>query len=160
MHQAAEEKQQTEQGVRGIEYGQWGQGDTETLAKRREELRQRAMDKKYPNYLKYEMDKILENWGLGLDENILKYKKDLKKLEHIPYHFSDKYSTPATYESVNEYLKNRDKMAYYADNFRLEKAGGGIAALHPRRPKALPPTSGPDSQGLAYLNNYATKRTE
>jgi hypothetical protein len=160
MHQAAVEKQQTEQGVRGIEYGQWGQGDTETLAKRREELRQRAMDKKYPNYLKYEMDKILENWGVGLDENILKYKKDLKKLEYIPYYFSDKYSTPATYESFNEYLKNRDKMAYYAENFRLEKAGGGIATLHPRRPKALPPLSGPDSQGLAYLNNYATKRTE
>ena len=43
---------------------------------------------------------------------------------------------------------------------RQEQAGGGIATLHPRRPKALPPTSGPDSQGLAYLNNYATKRTE
>ena len=39
-------------------------------------------------------------------------------------------------------------------------AGGGIATLHPRRPGALPPPSGPDSQGLAYLNNYATKRTE
>ena len=39
-------------------------------------------------------------------------------------------------------------------------AGGGIATLHPRRPGALPPPSGPDSRGLAYLNNYATKRTE
>jgi hypothetical protein len=37
-------------------------------------------------------------------------------------------------------------------------AGGGIASI--RRPWAIPPESGPDSQGLAYLNNYATKRTE
>jgi len=37
-------------------------------------------------------------------------------------------------------------------------AGGGIAGI--RRPWAIPPESGPDSQGLAYLNNYATKRTE
>jgi hypothetical protein len=42
--------------------------------------------------------------------------------------------------------------------FREERAGGGIAGI--RRPWAIPPESGPDSQGLAYLNNYATKRTE
>jgi len=37
-------------------------------------------------------------------------------------------------------------------------AGGGIAGI--RRPWAIPPESGPDPQGLASLNNYATKRTE
>jgi len=37
-------------------------------------------------------------------------------------------------------------------------AGGGIASI--RRPWAIPPESGPDPQGLASLNNYATKRTE
>ena len=36
-------------------------------------------------------------------------------------------------------------------------AGGGIASI--RRPWAVPPESGPDPQGLASLNNYATKRT-
>ena len=36
-------------------------------------------------------------------------------------------------------------------------AGGGIAGI--RRPWAVPPESGPDPQGLASLNNYATKRT-
>jgi hypothetical protein len=36
-------------------------------------------------------------------------------------------------------------------------AGGGIAGI--RRPWAIPPESGPDPQGLASLNNYATKRT-
>jgi hypothetical protein len=47
-----------------------------------------------------------------------------------------------------------------ASGGRVGYTGGGIATLHPRRPGALPPPSGPDSQGLAYLNNYATKRTE
>jgi len=37
-------------------------------------------------------------------------------------------------------------------------AEGGIASI--RRPWAIPPESGPDPQGLASLNNYATKRTE
>ena len=37
-------------------------------------------------------------------------------------------------------------------------AGGGIAGI--RRPWAIPPESGPDPQGLASINNYATKLTE
>jgi len=150
MHQAAVEKQQTEQGVRGLEYGEYGTGDTEKLAKQRERIRQREMTEKFPNYLKHDMDTMLEGFGLGLDEDILKYKKDLKKLEHIPYYFSDKYSTPATYESLNEYLKNRDKMAYFADNFRLEKANGGIASLT----RTTPPTRGPQHMGLASFKKH------
>ena len=44
-------------------------------------------------------------------------------------------------------------------DYALRKyAGGGIAGI--RRPWAIPPESGPDPQGLASLNNYATKRTE
>jgi hypothetical protein len=39
-------------------------------------------------------------------------------------------------------------------------AGGGIAGLSGGKRFGPPPLSGPDSQGLAYLNNYATKRTE
>lgn len=39
----------------------------------------------------------------------------------------------------------------------LGMAGGGIAGI--RRPWAIPPESGPMPQGLASLNNYATKRT-
>ena len=37
-------------------------------------------------------------------------------------------------------------------------AGGGIAGI--RRPWAIPPESGPNPQGLASINNYATKLTE
>jgi len=49
-----------------------------------------------------------------------------------------------------EQLQNIDPGAAFA--------GGGIASI--RRPWAIPPESGPDPQGLASLNNYATKRTE
>jgi len=41
---------------------------------------------------------------------------------------------------------------------RMGQADGGITNV--RRPWAIPPESGPDPQGLASLNNYATKRTE
>ena len=47
---------------------------------------------------------------------------------------------------------------YETMGYMYPKAEGGIVGI--RRPWAIPPESGPDSQGLAYLNNYATKRTE
>jgi hypothetical protein len=149
----AKEKQDTELGVKGIAYGEYGRGDTERLAARRERVRKRAMKDKFPDYSKYEMDKMLEHQKLVLDPNIAAYKKDLKELKDIPYSFSEKYTTPATYESLEDYWKNYDKMAYFADNFRLEKAGGGMTGI--RRPDAVPPTSGPAPQGegLSYLFN-------
>ena len=61
------------------------------------------------------------------------------------------------YHPVTGNTMTDQQMEPYYEKFY---AGGGIATLHPRRPGALPPPSGPDSQGLAYLNNYATKRTE
>jgi hypothetical protein len=62
-----------------------------------------------------------------------------------------------SYHPVTGNTMTDQQMEPYYEKFY---AGGGIATLHPRRPGALPPPSGPDSQGLAYLNNYATKRTE
>ena len=38
-------------------------------------------------------------------------------------------------------------------------AGGGIAGLSGGRRFGPPPESGPDPQGLASMDNYATKRT-
>ena len=37
---------------------------------------------------------------------------------------------------------------------REERAGGGIAGI--RRPNAIPPESGPNSQGLENLKYYVT----
>jgi hypothetical protein len=51
-----------------------------------------------------------------------------------------------------------ENLQYEHPGLGLGMAGGGIASI--RRPWAIPPESGPDPQGLASLNNYATKRTE
>ena len=50
-----------------------------------------------------------------------------------------------------------ENLQYEHPGLGLGYAGGGIAGI--RRPWAIPPESGPDPQGLASLNNYATKRT-
>jgi len=76
-------------------------------------------------------------------------RDDLFKKERVYHHPDSRLGTSLSYDQLQK---------VYPDYF--SGAGGGIATLHPRRPGALPPLSGPDSQGLAYLNNYATKRTE
>ena len=109
--------------------------------------RQKAMDDKFPGYGKHETDKLLEDLNLYMDPN-LEYK-GLEKLKNIPYYFSDKKSVPATYESLSDYRKNLKKMEYFADNFRMEKAGGGMVGI--RKPNAIPP----EKQGLRslYIND-------
>ena len=53
----------------------------------------------------------------------------------------------------NNIMRDQDKMNYFADNFRLEKASGGIASLT----KTIPPESGPTPQGLPYVYNNVKK---
>jgi len=134
MYQAAVEKQQTEQGVRALEWGEYGSGDTEKLAKQRERVRQREMEDKFPSYGKAFIDKELGYQGMTLDPNIAKYKKDLELV-------------PGTYGGVSDYWKDLDKQAYFAENFRTEKAGGGIAGLSGGKRFGPPPDSGPMPQG-------------
>jgi hypothetical protein len=55
------------------------------------------------------------------------------------------------YKDLMEFFSDLDKKSYYADNFRMEKAGGGIAGI--RRPNAIPPKSGPNPQGLPSMYN-------
>ena len=66
MYQAAVEKQQTERGLVAHEYGTYGTGDTERLAKEREDRRQREMDEKFPSYGKAQIDQKLEDWVADL----------------------------------------------------------------------------------------------
>ena len=152
LHQTQLEKQQYDQGMRSLEYGEWGQGDTPELARRREEERYRLMNEKFPGYHKGAMDKRLEDWGYYMNPNLRSYKgQTVQRPEGL------KFIKGWTYDDFSDYLKDQDKMAYFAENFRTEKAGGGIANI--RRPWAIPPESGPDPQGLASMNNYVTKRT-
>ncbi len=53
----------------------------------------------------------------------------------------------------NNIMRDQDKMNYFADNFRLEKASGGIASLT----KTIPPESGPTPHGLPYVYNNVKK---
>jgi len=55
-------------------------------------------------------------------------------------------------EGITEILNLFSKMGLFADGGRAGYMGGGIAAI--RKPSAIPPESGPQSQGLAYLKKY------
>jgi hypothetical protein len=56
------------------------------------------------------------------------------------------------YKNMMSSFDTQDKMGYFADNFRLEKAGGGIAGLSGGDPdQAAMTESGPASQGLRSL---------
>ena len=136
-YQAAVEKQEHIQGIRALEYGESGSGDTEKLVKQREKRRQREMEDKFPDYTKSQLDKILKTSGYTIDPNIAKYKKDLKFLtkEDIPTKYQPafppglKAKPVSTHDRIRGILSGEDKLRYYADNFRTEKAEGGIMNL-------------------------------
>ena len=151
MYQAAVEKQQTEQGQRAIEYGEYGQGDTPELARRREEERYRLMNEKFPGYGKAQIDQKLEEAGLTVDPNLTYKKAKDPWLENYGKNLID-ISSNWDYGTVGDYYKDKDKMAYFAENFRTEKAGGGIAGI--RRPWAIPPESGPMPQGGGLSSQF------
>ena len=136
-YQAAVEKQQHTQGMRAFEYGEYGSGDEEKLVKQREKRRLREMEEKFPDYKKSQLDKMLEASGYVIDPNIAKYKKDLEFLtkEDIPTKYQPafppgvKAKPVSTYDTIKGILSDEDKLRYYADNFRMEKAEGGIMNL-------------------------------
>ena len=137
-YQAAVEKQQHTQGTRALEYGEYGSGDTEKLAKQREKRRQREMEDKFPLMSKAELNKKLEAAGLYVDPK-LRYKgKTVQRPEGLDFL---KGWTP---EKARDYFRDLDKSAYFADNFRMEKADGGLTRTVAR-------DSGPMSQGLRSL---------
>ena len=57
------------------------------------------------------------------------------------------------YKNVMSYLDDLQKQDYFADNFRLEKARGGIAGLSGGDKSGPPPERGPNPQGLLSLKN-------
>ena len=89
--------------------------------------RYKEMKEKFPGYSEEQIDEILEHYETSQSKVGLSYDQ-LKNMFDIG-----------------------DKQAYYADNFRMEKAGGGIASI--RRPNAIPPESGPTPQGLPSMYN-------
>jgi len=145
LYQTQLEKQQTEQGQRAIEYGEWGQGDTERLAKQREKRRLREMKEKFPLMSTGELNKILEDQGLYVDPRRRYKGQTVQKPKGL------KFLPGWTVDKARDYFRDLDKSAYFAENFRTEKAGGGIAGI--RRPNAIPPESGPTPYGLPSMYN-------
>jgi hypothetical protein len=85
-----------------------------------------------------------------------------KKIDDILAFYGEKKPDNLTYDQISDIFKDEDKIRYFADNFRMEKAsggragymGGGITRI--RKPSAIPPESGPQSQGLASLKKYGS----
>jgi len=110
--------------------------------------RRRALEDKYPTLSKHEIDKMLEASGYVIDPDIAKYKKDLKFLTKDEVYNPYKPAFPpeveakpvSTYDIIRGVLKDQDKLDYFADNFRMEKADGGLTR-----------TVAPGSGGIASL---------
>jgi len=64
------------------------------------------------------------------------------------------------YKNFMKKIDDYQKQSYFADNFRLEKAGGGIAKEAGDRSGAMTTSMNPDSQGLSYLMNRVKKVQE
>tara|TARA_B100000959_G_scaffold115810_1_gene121956 strand:+ start:106 stop:2991 length:2886 start_codon:yes stop_codon:yes gene_type:complete len=89
---------------------------------------------------------IYDDYYMGASEG-----KDIRdSYSAIPLEYASQLGALEAKETRDLLFKKQQRPFYRAE--------GGIASI--RRPWAIPPESGPDPQGLAYLNNYATKRTE
>jgi hypothetical protein len=73
------------------------------------------MNKKFPSYTRPQVDQRLEEYGYYINPDN-RYRPKAKSLELIE---------GAGYDVISDYFKNQDKTAYFAENFREEKAGGG-----------------------------------
>jgi arginine repressor len=144
--------------------------------------RRRETEDMFPTLTKSEVDKKLEEVGLYIDPDLRSYKgRTVQRPEGLKYigkpvlhqekpqvsyedwlnagnegTFSDYLnsfkSRGMSYDDVRNYWKDLDKQAYFADNFRMEKAGGGLT-------RTVAPDSGP-MQGLASTPEYDTYRKE
>jgi len=120
---------------------------------------ERARDYKAKNYAQKEPSEFMQEQKL----------KDRNKamLEMFPMYTQEeadnmykkfKIEKPENFniDIFNNVMRDQDKTNYFADNFRLEKASGGIASLT----KTIPPESGPTPHGLRYPYNNVKKIKE
>ena len=121
---------------------------------------ERARDYKAENYAQTEPSEFMQEQKL----------KDRNKamLEMFPMYTQEeadnmykkfKVEKPENFniDIFNNVMRDQAKMNYFADNFRLEKAGGGIAKMAGDRSGAMLTSMNPDSQGLSYLFNRVKK---
>jgi len=97
---------------------------------------------------RYEANKaMLEKFPIYTPEIIdSMYKKaNIEKPENLDY------------ADFAKQMSDYDKSSYFADNFRTEKAGGGLLKQAGDRSGAMTRSMNPDSQGLSYLFNRVKK---
>ena len=131
----AQEYIQAQEGQRMFPYNQFKQsigrfesGEARDLRKKRE----KAMLEKFPMYTQEEADNMYKKFKIEKPENF-------------------------NIDIFNNVMSDYNKMSYFADNFRTEKAGGGIAKMAGDRSGAMTRSMNPDSQGLSYLFNRVKK---
>ena len=88
----------------------------------------KAMLEKFPMYTPEVIDSMYQQYNIEKPENF-------------------------NIDIFNNVMRDQDKMNYFADNFRLEKASGGIASLT----DTIPPESGPTPHGLPSLMKRGIK---
>ena len=107
------------------------------------------MEDKFPGYGKAQIDKGLEDWDYYMDPNLRSYKgQTVQNPQGL------KFLKGWNYDDMSDYMKDQDKMDYFAENFRTEKAGGGIAGLSGGKRFGPPPESGPMPQGGGLSSQY------
>ena len=118
---------------------------------------QRARDYKAENYVQKNQSEFMEN-ELQKDRNEAMLQMfppptvDTIRDVYTQYGVEDRLKnfTAQDYKDEMKRFDDYQKQSYFADNFRLEKAGGGIAKLA-GVDQGPAPTSGPNSQGLPGL---------
>jgi hypothetical protein len=176
-YNAAKEKQETERGVRAIEYGHYGKGDTPELAKEREERRH----KEFLDYRKGKhrtrflpRGKLKERVEDPLAETPYTFLKTDETLPAFSLDYDPTlgdegaFANRFLWENMPQYqgeegIKRKWQGIYDEGGWDLmdkigiaggvaNMAGGGIAGI--RRPWAVPPVSGPMPQGGGLSSQY------
>ncbi len=114
----------------------------EEILSRPRQLKKRyqEMDEMYPNYSNEEIDKFLEQQGIYINPSLRSSKgRTVQNPQGL------KFQHGLTYDALRKYWDTLDKQSYFADNFRMEKAGGGMVGI--RKPNAIPP----EKQGLRSI---------
>jgi len=136
-YQTAKEKQDTKYGVKATEAHKKrveSHGGQQRFEKEQANKRRRAVEDKYPTLTKAKVDKKLEDVGLYIDTDLRSYKgQTVQRPEGLKYIGKPALKPDSkrgmSYDDVRDYWKDLDKQSYYADNFKMEKAEGGIMNL-------------------------------
>ena len=121
--------------------------------------REQQMEEKFPTYTNKDIDAILKQQNLDTPDQANKeLGYDFGMQQKQPGIGDMEYNEEVAYNDINNMIRLDDRNRYFADNFRQEKAGGGIAGLSGGDKSGAAPTRGPNSQGLFSLRNNVKKR--